>query len=653
MKKISGYKQIHSFLSVLSLFSATFFGEVVYANLTCASQIAPKSEKTKELKKDYTRVYKFLGANKSQNGTTFSLWAPNAKNVEVVVEHGEKYGKHVLTKNEAQGVWTVEVKELDTADNFNYKFRIVDSHGKIQYRNDPLARFIVRNEHSGIWHSVAWDPKSYVWKTKSFVPPKKLRIMEVNPRTRVPGKPDINFRELAHHLVPIMKESSKNAVSMMPITHHNVVESWGYQPGAIFAVNYRHGTPDDLKYLVDYLHQHGIAVFFDQNVGHASKDWDTGLGGLDGTQLYFPEAAHLGEHRDWGTYIYNYARNEVKDFLISSGKFWPEEFKIDGFRVDGVTSMLYRDYSRSQGEKDLIWKEFGTNKNHDAVEFLKNLNSEVKKSFPNFITIAEESSGWPGVTKPVKDGGLGFDYMWGMGAMHHMRQFLGAAPEHRNLFELVAPDAWSEKFIYYVNSHDETAHGKRRFIEQISGASGSSKKFDVARVVTTWMYAMRGAPMLFQGDEIADVRGWNHNLDVQEHLKQFEPHRTFQKFVHDLGVLHEKEPAFGRLDEGSMKVLNVDNKNQVLTIARIGESTKDNLIIILNFGDKTILSYKIPVPNKGKWQIIFDSDAKFYGGNGIITSVNSKSSGRMNLFPDTAMINNLPEFSTLILKVTQ
>lgn len=615
----------------------------------CSEVFRKESRTAKPVPQDRFRQYKFLGANVTKEGTHFALWAPNARHVEVLIESdGWKQSAHLLKKDEATGIWSGMVDHKN--DQLKYKYRLIDSNGHEQFRNDPYARFIVRNEHSGVWDSVSWNPRSYQWQTKNFTPPKKMRMMEVNPRTRVPGKTDVNYRELAHHLLPILKESGINTVSLMPITHHNVIESWGYQPGGIFAVNFRHGNPNDLKYFVDLMHKNDIAVLFDVVIGHASKDWDTGLGKLDGTQLYFHEASHLGEHRDWGTYIYNYGRWEVQDFLLSNVKFWAEEYKIDGIRLDGVTSMLYLDYSRPEHEKAQIWKEFGTNINHQAVNFIKLMNQEVKKSFPNFVTVAEESSGWPGVTRKVEEGGLGFDYMWGMGGMHHMRKFLKSAPEHRNLFDILAPEHWNEKYVHYVNSHDETAHGKRRYIEEINGASGTDKKFDFARVVTAWLYSLRGRPMLFQGDEIAEVRGWSHNLEVQEHLKQYEPHAKFQKFVHDLGKFHEKEPAFDRLDQQALQTLNVDNRNQVLTLARFGTRESEHLVIVMNFGSTTHSSYRLPVPAKGHWEVVFDSDASYYGGNGTIVKTLPTSPVPMHAYQNTMVIENLPAHSVLILK---
>ncbi len=602
------------------------------------------------------RSYKSLGANFNGRVARFGIWAPHAQSVDVILEaDGWQVGQHPLVKNSQSGIWSTTISDVAFDTKLKYKYRILDAQGKVQFRNDPYARFMVQETDSRLWNSVITRPDSYQWQSQNFKPATKMRVMEINARTRVPAKPDVNFRELAQHLLTIIKDESGpkfNTVSLMPISQHNVVESWGYQPGGIFAVNYRHGTPDDLKYFIDQMHLNGISVLLDVVLGHASRDWDTGLGGIDGTQLYFPEAKHLGEHQDWGTYIYNFARPEVREFLLSNVKYWADEFHIDGIRLDGVTSMLYRDYSRSEAEKALIWQEFGTNINTDAVAFIKTLNTEIKKDFPNFITVAEESSGWPGVTKPVAEGGLGFDYMWGMGAMHDMRQFLKTRPEDRNISQLIAPDTWNEKFFYYVNSHDETAHGKTRYIEQIYGASGTDKKFDVARVVTLWQYIMRGAPMLWQGDEIADPRGWSHNLDVQEFLTQYQPHQTFENFVRDLSRIHAQEPAFDHLENGSLKILNIDSNNKVLTLARIGSNPNEDLIIILNFSPNTIPNYSFPVLKNDNWQLILNSDSAIYGGQNIIDSnifINAKIPPNFKSSARTLKI--LPAYSGLIFKI--
>lgn len=601
---------------------------------------------------DRSRGYKFFGANITKDGTRFSIWAPNAKAVEVILEaDGWKIGAHPLTKDPQTGNWSAEIPGVGHNNKLKYKYRLIDANNEVQFRNDPYARYIVRNEATRIWDSVIQNPQSYKWQTQKFTPPKKLRIMEVNPRTRVPNKPNVNFRELAKHLIPILKDSQVNTISLMPITHHNVVESWGYQPGGIFAVNYRHGKPDDLKYFIDQMHKNGIAVIFDIVLGHASKDTDTGIGLLDGTQLYFSKEPYLGEHNDWKTYIYDFRRPEVHDFLLSNVKYWIEEFKIDGMRLDGLASMIFLDFSRNDYEIEQIRRQFNTTVNFPAIEFIKRLNTETKKMKPTFITIAEASGAIEKVTFPVEEGGLGFDYMWGMGAMHHMRQFLGSAPEYRDLYHILAPNNWNEKLIFYVNSHDEVANGKQRYIEEIHGASGTDRRFDVARVVTMWMYTMRGHPMLFQGDEFAEGRWWSEKISTQESLKQYPLHSGFEKFVRDLGSLHEKETAFERMDYDSLEVLNVDNLNKVLTIARKGQKPEDTLLIIMNFGDTTHKVYKTPTPHKGRWEIVFDSDAGFYGGAGTIVQVATRPGPSMNNFEASAGIHNLPARTGLILKL--
>lgn len=615
---------------------------------TCLSKFSALAQAS-ALFRDYNRLqgYEFLGANPAAKGTHFAFFLPNAKEVELISEaNGWAQGTYKLVKDNNTGAWAGIFPDIKSG--MKYKLKIKDANGNIQYRNDPYAKHMVQSGTE--WNSVVWDSKAFKWTDSNFKMPERLVIEEVNVRTRTQNQ-NANYRELADKLIPELKKQKVNTVSLMPVHQHNVVESWGYQPGGVFAVNPRHGTPDDLKYFVNKCHENGIAVIFDVVLGHASHDWNTGLGMIDGTELYFWDN-YLKEHKDWGTMIYDFRKPHTQEFLISAANYYIKELHGDGLRVDGVTSMLYLDYSRSEAEKAAIWRDFGTNINEGAISFIRRLNEEVHKIKPNAITIAEESSGFAGVTHKLSEGPrtLGFDYMWGMGGMHDVRAALKAPPEHRNMFQMLAPIKWNENYINYLNSHDEISNGKGRFMGDVSGVK-PNQEFDASRNANALLaLVFPGRPMTFQGDDYADKHWWDIYSSVDESLKTRQTHTEHAFFMKDMREFYQKEPAFKRDDKRSSKNLMIDNQGKVMVQARLGSSDKETLIVVQNWGDKLFHDYKIPLPNGKKWKIVFNSDAKFYGGDGTIVETSGTLPQGIFDNPNSLEIKNLPPYTTIVLK---
>lgn len=600
---------------------------------------------------DYNRLhgYRYLGANLYQDnglikGASFRIWLPNAQSVELVIFYnGQEIAAHQMQKDYVTQIWGFKID--DAEEGIQYKYRIKDANGDTQYRNDPYSRFVYRDEATGLWYSVLYNQHRYRWRINNFIPATKLRIKEVHVGSVVPDKPHVSYIEMAEFLIPQLKRDNYNAISLLPIQHHNVVESWGYQPGALFSVNFRHGGPDEFKAMIDLFHENGIAVFTDYVPGHASKDWDTGLARIDGTEAYFHEDPRQGEHPEWGTRLYNYDRVEVRDFLLSNAIYWLDEFRVDGYRVDGVASMLYLDYSKQSGQ--WIPAHDGSNMNYPAINFLQALNREVHSFRPHAITIAEESSGYPGVTS---EWGLGFDYMWRMGGMHHIRQFVADEPQHRNLFTIIEPTRWEERFVNYANSHDELAHGKTTYIAMIR-EQDPVQRYGIARnieLLNAVIYP--GHPMNFQGDQFANPEGWNHTVSPRYELLQGGNfHDGFNRFMRELGVLYENEAVLGNHEAWSSHNLVVDNGRQILVQMRIDHLGEPQMIIIQNYSYRNYDEVYVPWPNGEKWKIVFNSDDSKYGGRAVSVTMGTLYNSPMFGSPYNQEIINLPAYSSIVL----
>ena len=508
---------------------------------------------------NHWEIYHKLGAQLTEiggvRGTSFAVWAPNAQRVSVTGDFNGWDGRiHPMRKHPACGVWEIFLPGVQ--EGAHYKFEVKQSHGGIQLKSDPYAFF---GQHGKATASIVFDLKRYQWSDEAWMKSRRSKewqreavsIYEVHfgSWARVPEEGDryLSYLEFADRLVNYVVEMGYTHIELMPVAEHPFDGSWGYQVTGYFAPTSRFGNPDEFRHFVDKCHQHGIGVIVDWVPGHFPKDAH-GLAEFDGTDLYEHADPRLGEHKDWGTLIFNYGRNEVRNFLIANGLFWCEQYHIDGLRVDAVASMLYLDYSRQPGE--WIPNVFGGRENLEAIYFLKRFNEVAYERNPGIMTIAEESTAWPGVSRPTYLGGLGFGFKWNMGWMHDFLVYMSREPIYRRFhqgdvtFSLLY--AFHEHFIL-VLSHDEVVHGKGSMLGKMPGDWW--QKFANLRMFYAWMYAHPGKKLLFQGGEFGQSAEWNHDQSLDWHLTQFPEHDGLRRLVQHLNYLYKKEPAFWELDD--------------------------------------------------------------------------------------------------------
>jgi len=578
------------------------------------------------------QAYRMMGAQtRSQQGVMgvrFAVWAPNAERVSVVGTFNQWDGRiHSMRAHGSSGVWEIFIPHLTTHDL--YKFEIRNRHsGHIFVKTDPYG---IEFEHKpGTAAKVSQS--QYQWSDSAW-----LKHREKNPWLYAPfncyevhlGSWQRNaqghfltYRELAQSLVPHVAEMGYTHVELLPITEHPLNESWGYQTTGYFGVTNRFGTPDDLRFLIDAFHQANIGVILDWVPGHFPKD-DWALARFDGTALYEHEDPRLGEHQDWGTYIFNYGRNEVRNFLMSNAYYWLKEFHIDGLRVDAVASMLYLDYSRKAGE--WLPNKYGGRENLDVIDFLKQMNMMVGEDFPGVLTIAEESTAWPAVSRPVYAGGLGFSMKWNMGWMNDTLAYMEENPIHRKYHhdKLTFGQlyAYSENFVLPF-SHDEVVHGKRSLLDKMPGDAW--QKFANLRLLMTLQATSPGKKLNFMGNEFGQGREWNVNTSLDWHLLEDDYegnayHRGIQQLCKDLNYLYRDQNALHSLDFESKGFSWIDchDADQSI-ISYIRRGTDDSFaIIVLNFTPVPRQAYRIGVPSEGNYHELFNSDAACYGGSNL------------------------------------
>ena len=469
---------------------------------------------------------------------------------------------------------------------------------------------------------------SYKWKDTAWMEKRETKDTDAQPmaiyemhlgswKRPTDGREFFNYRDIASLLADYLLMMNYNYVELMPIMEHPYDPSWGYQVTGYYAPTSRYGSPADFMYFVDYLHSKGIGVILDWVPAHFPKD-EHGLGRFDGTALYEHEDPKRGEHPHWGTYIYNYGRNEVRNFLVANALYWAEKYHIDGIRIDAVASMLYLDYGRGDGE--WLPNIYGGNENLEAIDFIKELNSKMHELHKGVIMIAEESTAWPMMTHPVEAGGLGFDYKWNMGWMNDFLNYMKLDPlyrkYHHNDLTFSMVYAYSEKFIL-VLSHDEVVHEKGSMIAKMPG--GYEDKFSNLRVAYGYMMTHPGKKLLFMGQEIAQFTEFNENAEVDWSLFEFDAHVFMQGYVKELNELYKTEPALYELDfspEG-FTWINCNSANtSLLSYVRKGKKESDTLLIICNFTPMEHKAYKLATPSGGRWQEIFSSDNNRYGGEG-------------------------------------
>jgi 1,4-alpha-glucan branching enzyme len=576
------------------------------------------------------RLYEKLGARAAtiggKPGVLFAVWAPNAREVSVIGDFNSwRPGTAPLKSKGDSGVWEGFVPGLKHGTL--YKYHIVNREtGQQLEKADPLAFFCEMPPKSA---SVVWD-LAYEWKDAAWMKGRKERqslgkpisIYEVHLGSwmHVPEEDNrsLSYREAAHKLPEYCRKMGFTHVELLPIMEHPFYGSWGYQTTGYFAPTSRFGTPQDFMYLVDKLHEAGIGVLLDWVPSHFATDGH-GLAQFDGTHLYEHEDRRQGYHPDWGSYIFNYSRNEVRSFLISSAMFWFDKYHIDGLRVDAVASMLYLDYSRKEGE--WIPNQYGGRENLDAVAFLRAFNEAVYAEHPDVQTIAEESTAWPMVSRPTYVGGLGFGLKWDMGWMHDTLQYFRKDPVHRKFhhdritFRMIY--AFHENFVMPL-SHDEVVHGKGSLLAQMSGDDW--QKFANLRMLYSYMYSQPGKKLLFMSTEFGQWREWNHDASIDWNLLVYAPHEGVQKLVERLNAVYKEEAALHELDSdpaGFEWIDCQDSENSALSFLRKSRDGKQIVVAVFNFTPVPRTDYRIGVPRGGHWKEILNSDASEYGGSGL------------------------------------
>ncbi|HEY2907665.1 MAG TPA: 1,4-alpha-glucan branching protein GlgB [Vicinamibacterales bacterium] len=577
------------------------------------------------------RAFEKLGAHLVRVGVTagvhFAVWAPNADRVSVIGDFNGWDGRvHPMRHLGPSGLWELFVPGL--RDGENYKFEIRAATGVLLKKSDPYGfafevpprtASIVRDISKYEWHDDQWMARRKEQGT-GLNAPMTFYEAHLGSWARVPeeGNRFLSYRELASRLVPYVKEMGFTHIELLPVMEHPFSGSWGYQVLGFFAPTSRFGPPEDFKLFVDACHQAGLGVVLDWVPGHFPKD-EYGLARFDGTALYEHADPRQGEHQDWGTLIFNYGRNEVRNFLLSNALFWLEEYHIDGLRVDAVASMLYLDYSRKEGE--WVPNRFGGRENLDAIVFLQELNRLTHGSYPGTITAAEESTSWPGVTRPVHAGGLGFTYKWNMGWMHDMLEYAHQDPVHRrwhhNLVTFSALYMHSENFILPF-SHDEVVHGKGALLNKMPGDVW--QKHANLRVLFGYMFGHPGKKLLFMGSEFGQWREWNHDRSLDWHLLDDPMHAALRRYVQDLNWHYHAQPSLHEADAdpGGFRWIDCnDNENSVVSIVRYARNRSDFVVMIFNFTPVPRPEYRIGVPEAGHYTELLNSDAVIYGGGNV------------------------------------
>ncbi|UNY97430.1 1,4-alpha-glucan branching protein GlgB [Zhouia spongiae] len=575
------------------------------------------------------RLYEKFGSHSITvdgiTGTYFSVWAPGALKVSVIGDFNfwQDTAHQLHVRWDGSGIWEGFVPGVGKGNLYKYKI-YGPNNGTVTEKADPYAR---RCEHPPKTASVVWDD-DYKWNDAAWLTKRKdhnalqapFSVYEVHLgswKKKVSENRALSYFELAEELVAYVKEMGFTHVEMMPVMEYPFDPSWGYQVTGYFAPTSRFGYPEEFKYLVDELHKNDIGVILDWVPSHFPED-DHGLGLFDGTHVYEHPDKRKGYHPDWKSLIFNYGRNEVRSFLISNAIFWLDHYHVDGLRVDAVASMLYLDYSRNEGE----WEPniYGENKNLEAISFLEELNKEVYASFPDVQTIAEESTAYQGVSKPVFLGGLGFGMKWMMGWMHDTLQYFAKDPIHRsyhqNNITFSMTYAFTENFMLPL-SHDEVVHGKRSILGRMPGDEW--QRFANLRLLYSYMFMHPGTKLMFQGDEFGQNDEWDFQKSIDWHLLQYDVHKGIQKLVKGLNRLYTSEPALYQKqfsNEGFEWIDYGDAENSVISFIRKGDCQEENVIVVCNFTPTPHEHYRIGLPVMGRISEIFNSDSEVYSGTG-------------------------------------
>jgi 1,4-alpha-glucan branching enzyme len=617
---------------------------------------------------EHREAYKVLGAHPREihgiSGTSFAVWAPNAQRVSVVGDFNSWDGRrHMMRRLGNSGIWEIFLPGV--TDGEHYKFEIRGPRGEILVKTDPYGFYAQHDLRTACmvtdltryrWNDAAWMEQRAT--RNAYTEPMSIYEVHLSSWRRKPEDRDrpLSYLELAEELVSYVKEMGFTHVELLPVMEHPFDGSWGYQVVNFFAPSSRFGSPDEFRTMIDRLHQAGIGVILDWVPGHFPKDAH-GLALYDGTALYEHEDPRRGEHREWGTLIFNYGRNEVRNFLIANALFWLEQYHLDGLRVDAVASMLYLDYSRKEGE--WVPNCFGGRENLEAIEFLKSFNSLCYGLHPGIMTIAEESTAWPGVSKPVYDGGLGFGFKWNMGWMNDSLRYIARSPIHRKhhqgeiTFSMLY--AYHEHFVL-VLSHDEVVHGKGSLMNKMP--EDDWQKAANLRMFLSWMWAHPGKKLLFQGGEIAQWREWDHAHSIDWHLLDYQPHAGMQRLVKRLNALYRSEPALFVLDdkpEGFQWVDFQDSDNTVWSFLRKASISAEampgrDLLVIVNATPVVRYSYRVGVPVPGVYEELLNSDDLEFGGSGVSNQNRATEDWGFHGFHHSILLD-LPPLGVLILAV--
>ncbi len=573
----------------------------------------------------YTRLGAHPTTQQGVSGVAFSLWAPNARRVSLVGHFNAWDGRrHPMRRRFGGGLWELFVPGLVAGDL--YKFEIIGAHGEVlPLKADPLS---FQQEQSPGTGSIVHGLPRHAWKDGDWMTRREAESLKERPvsiyevhlgswRRGAEGEV-LDYATMGDLLVDYVTDMGFTHVEFLPVSEHPFTGSWGYQPIGLFAPTSRYGTPEDFAQLVDRLHQAGIGVIVDWVPAHFPSDTH-GLARFDGTALYEHEDPRQGFHQDWNTLIYNFGRNEVANFLRASGLFWLEKYHVDALRVDAVASMLYLDYSRNEGE--WVPNQYGGRENLDAIDFLRDTNRQVEARAPGAATIAEESTAFPGVSRPIDEGGLGFNFKWNMGWMHDSLSYIQQDPVYRKYchhqMTFSIHYAWSENFVLPI-SHDEVVHGKGSLLNKMPGDRW--QKFANLRAYLAFMWTHPGKKLLFMGCEFGQEREWNHDVSLDWHLLGDEKHAGTQSLVRDLNHLYASEPALHRLDcdpAGFEWVDGGDTERSIFAFLRKAESGTRPALVISNMTPVVRENYRIGVPEGGIWKELINSDAEGYGGSNV------------------------------------
>ncbi len=609
------------------------------------------------------RLYQKMGAHHLEvdgvAGTYFAVWAPNAKNVSVIgaFNNWNREEHSLKVRWDSSGIWEGFIPEVHPGTTYKY---LIQSNNQDRWleKGDPMGF---------LWEvppktaSVVWDLQ-YEWNDEDWMKTRAqknnlgqpISVYEVHlgswKRHSDTGH-SFSYAELAEELVSYVKDMGYTHVEMMPVMEHPFFGSWGYQVTGYYAPSARYGTPQEFMSLVDAFHQAGIGVILDWVPSHFPND-SHGLAEFDGTHLYEHADPRKGFHPDWNSYIFNYGRNEVRSFLISNAAFWLDYYHADGLRVDAVASMLYLDYSRAEGQ--WIPNQHGGRENEEAISLLQEMNKEVYGSFDGIQTIAEESTAWPGVSKPVDLGGLGFGMKWMMGWMHDTLEYFKKDPIYRQFhqnditFSLVY--GFSENFMLPL-SHDEVVHGKGALMDRMPGDEW--QRFANYRLLFSYMYTHPGAKLMFMGSELGQTSEWKHDQQLGWHLKEYAVHKGVSKCIKSLNELYRTEPALYEKSfspEGFQWIDMGDAQNSILVYMRKGHKTKDNLLVVANFTPKSHANYEVGISGASQWQEIFNSDSPDFSGTGQHKNSDLKTEKKPKHGQDHQLTLTLPPLGVVVLK---